>query len=193
MYLLEIDEATQALLSLVGNLLNIIHIGVPILLIVFVSIDLAKAVVSQDNDQITKSVHSIKNRVIAALLVFFAPTFIEMMFSSVFVTLNADQEEYNKILSTYRSVIYADKIDVEDQTKNLEISALSKYSIASEQNNTSLKNEQEFIELSKGLTPILFSGKNSTTLINGIVTDNFSIAYNNSSYKNFIKKSSLSQ
>lgn len=183
MYLLEIDEATQVLLSLVGKILNIIHIGVPILLILFVSIDLAKAVVSQDNEQITKSVHSIKNRVIAALLVFLAPTFIEMMFSRVFVTLNADQEEYNKILSTYRSVIYSDRIDVEDQTKNVEISALSKYSIVSEQNNISLKNEQEFIELSKVLTPILFSNKNSTILINSVVTDNFSITYNNSSYK----------
>lgn len=183
MYLLEIDDATQSLLTLFGNFLDVIHIAIPILLIVLVSIDLGKAVLSQDNNQISKVVHSIKNRVIAALLVFLTPTFVEILFSRVFVSLNMDQEEYNKILSTYKSVIYSDKIDVHDETKNVEISAISKYSISSNNNAQALKNEQSFIELSKVLTPILFSNEKSTTLIRSIVTEDFSVDYNNTSYK----------
>ena len=61
------------LLSFFGRILKLIHICVPIALIIFVSIDLVKAIVSQDDEMVSKAVHSIKNRTIAALLVFFAP------------------------------------------------------------------------------------------------------------------------
>ena len=183
MYLLELDKPTQAILALVIRLLDVIHIVIPILLILFVSIDLGKAVISQDNDQISKVVHSIKNRVVAALLVFLVPTFVDVLFSRAFISLNANEEEYNKILSTYRSVIYSDKIDVEKQTKNEDIAAISKYSISFGDDVQNLKTEQSLMELSKVLTPILFSDKKSNILINSLVTEDFSINYNNFVYK----------
>ena len=175
MYLLELDKPTQAILALVIRLLDVIHIVIPILLILFVSIDLGKAVISQDNNQISKVVHSIKNRVVAALLVFLVPTFVDVLFSRAFISLNANEEEYNKILSTYRSVIYSDKIDVEKQTKNEDIAAISKYSISFGDDVQNLKTEQSLMELSKVLTPILFSDKKSNILINSLVTEDFSI------------------
>jgi len=183
MYLLEIDESSQALLSLIGRFLDLIHIAVPIMLILLVSIDLGKAVISQDEDQIVKAVRSIKNRVIAALAVFFVPTFVELLFSRVFISLNIDQQEYEKILSTYKSVIYSENIDIQDETQNTEILSASKYSIASKDNKQQLENEQSLIEISKTLTPIIFSLEKPNTIINLITTENFSINYNNKSYK----------
>ena len=124
--ILDVDNST-ILLSFFGRILKLIHIGVPIALIVFVSFDLIKAVVSQDNEMVSKAVHSIKNRVIASILVFLAPTIVEVMFSRVFVSLNMDIEEYNKILSSYRSVINSKEINTVDESKNNFISASLNY------------------------------------------------------------------
>lgn len=182
MYILEIDDVSQAFLTLVGKFLNIIHIAVPILLIVLVSLDLAKAVISQDDEMISHAVHSIKNRVIAALLVFLVPTFVDMLFTRVSISLNVDQNKYNEILSTYKSVIYSDKINVIDQSKNNDILSESKYVITDTNSTDNLEDERDLVDISKMLTPILFSKEKSSTFIKTFTTDDFSINYNNKTY-----------
>ena len=83
MNILEINQKLLPLLSFLGKILDIIHIAIPIALIVFVTLDLAKAVLSQDNDMVSKTVRSIRNRVIAALAIFFLPTIVEYVFQEV--------------------------------------------------------------------------------------------------------------
>ena len=61
MYILD-AYVSEDLALFLGKTLNLIHIAAPILLIVFVTIDLIKAILSQDNEIVSKTVRSIKNR-----------------------------------------------------------------------------------------------------------------------------------
>lgn len=189
MFFLEISESAKPLLAFLGKLLNIIHIFVPIILIVFVTIDLAKAVLSQDDDQIAKVTHSIKNRVIACLAIFFLPTIVEVIFSKAFISLNIDERTYEEILSTYKSVIYFDQINTQDDSKNNEISGSMKYSLSS--SKTKNIDESDFIEISKNITPYLFSKEKFVTLLESFTSDTFAITYKDRSF-NLSNKFNLS-
>lgn len=185
MFMLEVDSSVAPLLSFLGNLLNLIHILVPIALIFFVTIDLVKAVISQDNEMVSRTVRSIKNRVIACLAIFFLPTAVEVLFQKAFVSLNMDTEEYNKILSTYKSVINSEKIDVVDETQNNEISSNLVYSIDSkdkEKYEQSLKNEQDFASYSKTLTNYIFTDAKFIGIIKTLTTEDFIINYAGKTY-----------
>lgn len=57
----------------------IIKIGVPILLIIFGMLDLGKAVVAQKDDEIKKGQQTFFKRVIAAVLVFFVVTIVQLI------------------------------------------------------------------------------------------------------------------
>ncbi|MBO7079126.1 MAG: hypothetical protein J6W64_04890 [Bacilli bacterium] len=57
----------------------IIKIGVPILLIIFGMLDLGKAVVAQKDDEIKKGQQTFFKRVIAAILVFFVVTIVQLV------------------------------------------------------------------------------------------------------------------
>lgn len=181
--ILEVSDS-QVLISLFGSFLNIIHIAVPILLIIFVTIDLIKAVASQDNEQISRTVHSIKNRIIACLAIFFLPTIVEIMFSKVFISLNVDESEYNKILSTYHSVINSKNIKVEDDSKSTEIKGNLMYSIADNNKDVDkqAKNEKDFSSLSKNMTEYLFKNDSFKILLEPVVDDEFSINYKDNKY-----------
>lgn len=181
MFFLEVAESAKPLLAFLGKILNLIHIFVPIALIVFVTIDLAKAVISQDDEQVAKVTKSIKNRVIACLAIFFLPTIVEVIFSKAFISLNIDEKTYEEILSTYKSVIYSDKINTQDNSKNNEISGNMKYSLSS--SKTSSLDESEFIEIAKSITPYLFSKEKFVSFISSITNDKFAINYKNNSYK----------
>ena len=109
MYILD-AYVSEDLALFLGKTLNLIHIAAPILLIVFVTIDLIKAILSQDNEIVSKTVRSIKNRTIACIMIFFLPTIVEVIFTQASVTLNLDKKEYEDILSTYKSVINSENI-----------------------------------------------------------------------------------
>ena len=55
MYILD-AYVSEDLALFLGKTLNLIHIAAPILLIVFVTIDLIKAILSQDNEIVSKTV-----------------------------------------------------------------------------------------------------------------------------------------
>ena len=185
MLILEINKNILPVLSFIGQILNLIHIIVPILLIVFVTIDLAKAVLSQDDDMVSKTLRSIRNRVIACLLIFFLPTFVEYIFEQTYISLNMDLEEYNEILKTYRSVINSSDIDATDDTKSKDIEDDLSYSINNESDEEiekKQKDEQKLADYSKEITSKIFIKKPKKE-IKELITTDFNITYKNKKYE----------
>lgn len=60
-------------------IINVIQILVPILLVIFGLIDLAKAVMAQKEDEIKKGQQTLIKRVIAAAIVFFVIMIVQML------------------------------------------------------------------------------------------------------------------
>lgn len=81
----DVNENPQIVAStrLVGIFINIIKILVPIILIVLGSIDMAKAVISKEQDAIQKQLFVLIRRIIIGSLVFFAPTIINSAFHMI--------------------------------------------------------------------------------------------------------------
>ena len=73
-----------------GFVITIIKIAVPILLIVFGSIDFGKAVISSKDDEIKKALHSLTIRAIAGIVIFLIPTMINFV-----VKLVGGEDVYN--------------------------------------------------------------------------------------------------
>lgn len=67
----------------ISMIILIIKIVVPILLIIFGMIDLAKAVMAQKEDEIKKGQQTFIKRLIAAIIVFFVITIVQMIISFV--------------------------------------------------------------------------------------------------------------
>lgn len=72
-------ESTQGVFTTLGWVFFIIKILVPILLIVFGSIDFAKAVLASKDDEIKKSMKSLVMRAIAGIIIFFIPTILSFV------------------------------------------------------------------------------------------------------------------
>lgn len=81
MYFLDGLCANDALLSLIKFIkviVNLIKIAVPIGLIVYGSLDLGKAVIAGKEDEIKANQQVLLKRLLAAVLVFFVTTFVEL-------------------------------------------------------------------------------------------------------------------
>lgn len=72
---------TKPLFIFIGNVVTGIKIIVPILLIIFGSIDLAKAVIAQKDDDIKKATSTLMKRAIVAVVIFFLPSILSMILS----------------------------------------------------------------------------------------------------------------
>lgn len=173
----------DSILYFLNKILNLIHIIIPIILIIFLSIDLGKAVLSQDDEVLKKVVKSSKNRVIACIAIFFLPTIIQMIFSNVFTSLNMSTEEYNNIIKSYNMVINSNDINAEDNTKSNDISSNMLYSI-NNNGDTSVekKLKEEYASKSLNITKDIFSNSVEKTFIKSMCIDNCKIFYDNKSY-----------
>ena len=67
---------TEEGLELIREVLNWVRILAPILLILLIALDLGSAVMSGDNDALSKAVKKIAPRMIGTVLLFFVPTII---------------------------------------------------------------------------------------------------------------------
>ena len=181
--ILETNNDSTLLLSLLGKLLRIIHIAVPILLIVFITYDLVKALLSQDDEMISRTVRSIRNRMIAGLVVFFIPTIVEFLLSKVFITLNMDSNEFNRIMSSYKTFIHADKININSSSKSNDINNKLEYSLDTKEDPQVVKNEINFATYSKTLTSYIFDKNSYNGFVQPIITENFKINYKDKNYK----------
>lgn len=68
-------------LRFLGYLLLVVKIVIPILLIIFGTLDFSKALMSSDNDAMQKSTKSLVTRVIAGIIIFFIPTIVNFVFT----------------------------------------------------------------------------------------------------------------
>lgn len=180
MYILD-AYVSEDLALFLGKTLNLIHIAAPILLIVFVTIDLIKAILSQDNEIVSKTVRSIKNRTIACIMIFFLPTIVEVIFTQASVTLNLDKKEYEDILSTYKSVINSENIKVGDKTQTTDISSNLLYTLESKEKKDDTKKE-ELLTKSKVITKYIFTGLKFQDLALGFSSDDLTITYDGKTY-----------
>jgi len=73
----------RVIIDFVSTILTVIQIAVPILLIIFGSFDLAKAVMAGKEDEIKKSQGTFIKRAIAAIIVFFVPIVVNIVLGLV--------------------------------------------------------------------------------------------------------------
>lgn len=86
-------EDLMPILKLVRHgLMPIIQIGIPILLIIFGSIDLGKAVMANDDKEIKGATGKLIKRAIAAVVVFFIPFIVNLVMNLV-ATADDDRVE----------------------------------------------------------------------------------------------------
>lgn len=73
----------REILQFVGTILFIFKILIPVLLIIWGSLDLGKAVVAQNEDEIKKATGILVKRVVFAIIIFFIPNIISLVFNLV--------------------------------------------------------------------------------------------------------------
>ena len=79
MWMLNCDNSTVLrIILLIKNILNIIKIAVPILLILMCMLDITKLVASSNLDKSSKTYKKIGDRILAAMVFFLVPTFVDM-------------------------------------------------------------------------------------------------------------------
>ena len=76
----EFCTTTASIWQFVGVFVTIFKIVIPILLIIFGSIDLGKAVVASDDKAIKSATTTLVKRLIAAIVIFFIPTIVRAVF-----------------------------------------------------------------------------------------------------------------
>ena len=86
---------TAGLWQLIGRILWIFLIAIPILVIIFGSIDLGKAVVASKDDEIKKAAKSLGMRLIAAVIIWFIPMLVDAVIG--LVDRDADQVSDYKV------------------------------------------------------------------------------------------------
>ena len=74
-------EGTVTIWRLLGYVVLVIKIVIPIILIVLGMLDLGKAVVSNDDKAINKSVTTLTKRFVAAIIIFFIPSLVNTVFN----------------------------------------------------------------------------------------------------------------
>lgn len=77
------EEGVKNSMKFIGNLLFIAKVVVPILLVVFGTIDFSKAVVAGDGGEITKTAKRFAFRFISGIVIFLLPTMINFVFDEI--------------------------------------------------------------------------------------------------------------
>ena len=92
MYILEIceDPAILNLILFIKSLIEMISMVVPIILIVMVTIDLVKIMMGNSDKTIKSATKTMLNRIIAAVIVFFVPTIVNL------VLVNVEEDKVEK-------------------------------------------------------------------------------------------------
>ena len=91
------DDACGGLLAVIRRgVFPVIQIGIPIILILMGSIDLGKAVMSNDDKEIKGATGKLIKRAIAAVAVFFVVTLVSVVFSWLGKTDIGDQNGWVK-------------------------------------------------------------------------------------------------
>jgi len=74
---------TANIWQIVGIILLVAKIVIPILLIIWGMLDLGKAVVAAKDDEIKKATKSLAMRAVSAVIIFFIPTLVNVIFGMI--------------------------------------------------------------------------------------------------------------
>lgn len=74
---------TANIWQIVGIILLVVKIVIPILLIIWGMLDLGKAVVAAKDDEIKKATKSLAMRAVSAVIIFFIPTLVNVVFGMI--------------------------------------------------------------------------------------------------------------
>lgn len=77
------SEAGYRLFGFTGYIINFIQIAVPIIIILFGTIDLVKAMIAQSPDQTKKAQNTFVKRLIVGLVIFFVPMIVMFLINMV--------------------------------------------------------------------------------------------------------------
>ena len=84
MYILDICQDLSPIINLIKHgLMPVVQIGIPILLIVFGTLDLGKAVIASKEDEVKKAQQMLIKRAIYAVAVFFVTTLVILIFNII--------------------------------------------------------------------------------------------------------------
>ena len=123
--ILSICENSNVLsvILLIKDIIDLISVIVPIILIIIMSIDIFKMVVGSDVNDFSKRIKKIITRSIAAVLVFFVPTLVNLLLTMLnrdnyneslcWVNANSSSIASYKSLEEARKVVEAEKIEEE--------------------------------------------------------------------------------
>ena len=87
------NDDSMKIFKFIGTIITFIKIIVPIILVIMGSIDLAKAVMAQKDDEIKKGYQSLMKRVIVAVIIFFLPSLVSMIIGLVGEEENSVKDE----------------------------------------------------------------------------------------------------
>lgn len=74
---------TANIWQIVGIVLLVVKIVIPILLIIWGMLDLGKAVVAAKDDEVKKATKSLAMRAVSAVIIFFIPTLVNVIFGMI--------------------------------------------------------------------------------------------------------------
>ena len=77
------NEGLLILIKYIQSFLGLLQIAIPVGLIIYGSVDLGKAVIAGDEDEIKKNQQILIKRILAAVLVFFVVTFVTLVMGLV--------------------------------------------------------------------------------------------------------------
>ena len=83
MILFDCTNDALTIIDAVKRVLNIVQIALIVLLIVYCTVDIAKIVISKNDDEIKKYHSSIYNRIISCILIFLIQSLVFLIFGSI--------------------------------------------------------------------------------------------------------------
>ena len=104
--LVECTSELKTILAIVKAIINVIKWAIPILLIVMGTLDIAKIVISgnQDEKEVKAATKKLTTRVIYAVIIFLIPTIVTGILSLVFGTGKTD----TTIIDCYKDAVIGD-------------------------------------------------------------------------------------
>ncbi len=95
MFLLEFCAASAKIWKFVGLIINILKIAIPIIIVLFATLDLGKAVIAGKDDEIKAAQKMLIKRLIYGVLIFFVVTIVQVIISLVTDAQNSSSDVYN--------------------------------------------------------------------------------------------------
>lgn len=128
--------------GIVRVVISIIKIGVPILIIIFGSVDLVKVVFGGEKDELSKSTKKVVRRLIAGAAVFFVVSFVQILMH----LLGRDSDSFAACLNCFTyddSTCYTYEVSKVDYTDEIEAAKKAREELNKKREEAKKKNKEE--------------------------------------------------